>query len=189
MDTVCALFWFVVFGVNSIHILLGALLLIWFHWGRVTHICVSKLTIIGSDNGCRLIGAKPLSEPMLKYWWLDQKKTIFSEILIETHTSSFKKIHLKMPSGKWRIFCLGLNVLILIPVWTSNHNHHKVWDEITYPFSKFNGATVDNGAPVEVWKWISYFIPQFTVHVITYPCWTPVTFHPWYLRGKQWGAL
>ena len=21
------------------------------HWGRVTHICVGKLTIIGSDNG------------------------------------------------------------------------------------------------------------------------------------------
>ena len=21
------------------------------HWGRVTHICVSKLTIFGSDNG------------------------------------------------------------------------------------------------------------------------------------------
>ena len=21
------------------------------HWGRVTHICVSKLTVIGSDNG------------------------------------------------------------------------------------------------------------------------------------------
>ena len=21
------------------------------HWGQVTHICVSKLTIIGSDNG------------------------------------------------------------------------------------------------------------------------------------------
>ena len=26
-------------------------LLILTHWGRVTHICVSKLTIIGSDNG------------------------------------------------------------------------------------------------------------------------------------------
>ena len=23
----------------------------WTHWGRVTHVCVSKLTIIGSDNG------------------------------------------------------------------------------------------------------------------------------------------
>ena len=25
--------------------------LIFTHWGRVTHICVSELTIIGSDNG------------------------------------------------------------------------------------------------------------------------------------------
>ena len=25
------------------------------HWGRVTHICVSKLTIIGSDNGLSLV--------------------------------------------------------------------------------------------------------------------------------------
>ena len=30
-------------GVNK-HLLLT-------HWGRVTHICVGKLTIIGSDNG------------------------------------------------------------------------------------------------------------------------------------------
>ena len=40
------------------------------HWGRVMHICVSELTIIGSDNGlsaCRLTGAKPLSKPMLEY--------------------------------------------------------------------------------------------------------------------------
>ena len=30
---------------------------------------------------------------------------------IEIHTFSLKKIHLKMSSGKWRPFCLGLNVL------------------------------------------------------------------------------
>ena len=35
----------------SIHILILDCLLISTHWGRVTHICVSKLTIIGSDNG------------------------------------------------------------------------------------------------------------------------------------------
>ena len=35
------------------------------HQGRVTHICVSKLTIIGSDYGFRLNGVKLLSEPML----------------------------------------------------------------------------------------------------------------------------
>ena len=41
----------------------------------------------------------------------------------------------------------------------------KVWDEITYPFSNFNGATV------EVCKWISNFIPHFIMDVITCPCW------------------
>ena len=33
--------------------------------------------------------------------------------------------------------------LILIPAWISNHIHYKVWDEITYPFLNFNGATVE----------------------------------------------
>ena len=37
--------------------------------------------------------------------------TNFSEILIEIHTFTFKKIHLKMPSGKWQPFCLDLNVV------------------------------------------------------------------------------
>ena len=54
-----------------------------------------------------------------------------------------------------------------IPAWISNYIHHKVWDEITYPFPNFNGATV------EVWEWISNFIPHFTGTVITYPRWTP----------------
>ena len=36
--------------------------------------------------------------------------TNISEILIEIHTFSCKKMHLKMSSAKWRLFCLGLNV-------------------------------------------------------------------------------
>ena len=35
------------------------------HWERVTHVCVSKLTIIGLDKGLSLVSAKPFSEPML----------------------------------------------------------------------------------------------------------------------------
>ena len=35
----------------------------------------------------------------------------FSENLIVNETFSFKKIHLKISSGKCRLFCLGLNVL------------------------------------------------------------------------------
>ena len=40
-----------------------------------------------------------------------------------------------------------------------------MWDEITYPFLNFNGATV------EVYEWTSDFIPQFTGHMIIYSYW------------------
>ena len=34
--------------------------------------------------------------------------------------------------------------------------HHEMWDEIIYPLPKFNDAAV------EIWKWISNFIPHLT---------------------------
>ena len=37
--------------------------------------------------------------------------TNFGEILIEIYKFSFKKVHLKMPYGKWRPFYFGLNML------------------------------------------------------------------------------
>ena len=37
--------------------------------------------------------------------------TKFNETLIEIHIFSFKEMHLKMSSGKWRPFCLGVNAL------------------------------------------------------------------------------
>ena len=40
-----------------------------------------------------------------------------------------------------------------------------MWDEITYPFLNFNGATV------EVYEWISNFIPHLTGCVIIDPWW------------------
>ena len=97
------------------------------HWGWATHICVSKLTIIGSDNdlspgrrqaiiwtndGTLLIG--PLG-------------TNFSEILRKIHTFSFKKMHLKSLSSKWQSFCLGLNVLIPDQNEESTESHWQDW--------------------------------------------------------------
>ena len=55
-----------------------------------------------------LAGAKPLSESICLIRPLG---TNFSEILIEIHMFLFKKMHLNISSGKWRPFCLGLNVL------------------------------------------------------------------------------
>ena len=60
---------------------------------------------------CRLVGAKPLSEPVLGILFIGPWETNFSEILIGIQTFSFKKMHLKMLSAKWRPFCLDLNVL------------------------------------------------------------------------------
>ena len=81
------------------------------HWGRVTHICVSKLTIVGSDNGlspgrCQAIICTNDGVLLIR-----TLRTNFSENVIEIHTFPSKKIHLKMSSGKWRPFRLGLNVL------------------------------------------------------------------------------
>ena len=35
--------------------------------------------------------------------------------------------------------------LTSIPEWISNPIHYEMWDEITYPFLKFNEATVEVG--------------------------------------------
>ena len=79
--------------------------------GRVTHICVSNLTIIGSDNGLspgRRQAIISNNDGILLIWTLGIN---FREILSEIHTFSFKKMHLKMLSTKWRQLSLGLNEL------------------------------------------------------------------------------
>ena len=87
------------------------------HWGWVTHICVSKLTIIGSENGLSPDRRQAVIWTNVEILLIRTLGTNLSEILIEIQTFSFKKMHLKMSSGKWRPFCLGLNVLSTRPCW------------------------------------------------------------------------
>ena len=75
------------------------------------HICVSKLIIIGSDNGLSPGWRQAIIWTNAGILLIGTLGTKFSETLIETHTFSFKKMHLQMSSGKWRPFCLGLNLL------------------------------------------------------------------------------
>ena len=91
------------------------------HWGRVTHICVGKLTIIGSDNGLAPGRRQAIIRTHAGILLIGILGTNFREILSEIHTFSFKKMHLKMSSGRWRPFCLGLNVLICI--WSVSGYH------------------------------------------------------------------
>ena len=96
------------------------------------HICVSKLTIIGSDNGLSPDWRQSSISTDPGILLIGPLGTIFTGILIEMHILSFQKIHLKMSSGKWRPFCLGINVFNAFFSWElrcfSSKKNGKVGD-------------------------------------------------------------
>ena len=84
------------------------------HWGRVTHICVSKLFIIGWDNGLSVAWTAP--SHYLKQCWNIVNWTLRNKLQWKFNRNSnisSKKMHLKMASAKLLSFCLRLNVLNL----------------------------------------------------------------------------
>ena len=83
------------------------------HCGRVTHICVGNLTIIGSDNGLSPERRRAIIWTNAGILLIGPLGTNFSEILIEIQTFSLKKMRLKMSSAKCCSFRLGLNVLMI----------------------------------------------------------------------------
>ena len=90
------------------------------HWGRVTHICVSKLTPIGSYNGLSPGRRQAIIWTNDEILIIRTLGTNFNEILSEIHSFSFKKMHLKMASAIWRLFRLGLYELkVSIIGWRS----------------------------------------------------------------------
>ena len=70
----------------------------------MTHVCVGKLTIIGSDNGLLPGRRQTIIWINPAILLIGPFGTNFSDILIEIQTFSFKKIHLKMSFAKWRPF-------------------------------------------------------------------------------------
>ena len=79
------------------------------HWGSVTYPCTSNLTIIGSDNRW--------SAPShyLNQCWIIVNGTHRNRFrwIIDRNSCIFVRENpFKMSSGKWRPFCLVLNVLI-----------------------------------------------------------------------------
>ena len=78
----------------------------------MTYICIGNLTVIGSDNGLSPERRQAIIWTNAGILLIGPLETNFNEILIRIQTFSFKKMHLKISSAKWRPFCLGLNVLI-----------------------------------------------------------------------------
>ena len=81
------------------------------HWGRVIHICVSKLTIIGSDNGLSPGRRETIIWFNVEIFnWTIRNKC--SQIVVEIYTFLFQKMYLKMSSAKSGPFCLSLKVFM-----------------------------------------------------------------------------
>ena len=87
----------------------------------MTHVCVSKLTITGSDNGFSLGRLLAIIWTNAGNFLMGPLGTNFTKIFIAICTYSFKKMHLEMSLGKWRPFCFGPNVVCIETnhVWLS----------------------------------------------------------------------
>ena len=95
IDTVMAVGWI------KLYLRLSTTILLWFmeswltHWGRVTHICVVKLTIIGSDNGLSPGQRQAIIWTNAGILSIGPLGTNFIEILIGIQAFPFTKMHLK----------------------------------------------------------------------------------------------
>ena len=69
------------------------------------------LSIIDSDNGLSPGRRQAIMWTNAGILLIGPLGTNFSKTLIVIYTFPFKKMHLKLSSGKWRPFCLSLNVL------------------------------------------------------------------------------
>ena len=84
------------------------------NWGRVTHTCVSKIIIIGSDNSLLPGRHQAIIWTNVGILWIGPLGTNFSKIFMWIWKLSFKKMHLKISSVKCQPLCLGLNVLKIL---------------------------------------------------------------------------
>ena len=103
-----------------------------------------------STSSCMIIMSATqliIGHPWSTYWCLSSNKFQWLD-LREGHQGP--------------VYWQGLN---LIPARICGYIPYRGGDEITYPFPNFNGCTV------EIWEWISNFIPHFPGHAFTYPCW------------------
>ena len=106
----------------------------------MAHICVGKLTIVGSDNGLSPERRQAIIWTNAGILVIGSLGTNFSEILIEIQTFSLKKIRLKMSSVKCCSFRLGLNVLtidIQIPYQWLEYMYTEVSREIVLLFGLY----------------------------------------------------
>ena len=158
-------------------LLVATLKFILTHWGRKTHICVGKLSIIGSDNGLSPGRRQVIiwtNAGILLIWPLG---TNFNDILIGIQTFSFKKMHLKMSSAKWRPFCLGHNVLT-----TEIYRHYTLTTTSSYKLEGYHTQnSLSNMHATDV-QWLARLL---ALPCNTMPCFSRSVIYSLFLATKS----
>ena len=91
----------------------------------------------------REIHHKRIQRPVWIYEEILYKKISSREIGNSTHRIAVDRCFRTNTANASIRAPFYLHGLTLIPAWISNYIHYKLWDDITYPFLNFNGATVE----------------------------------------------
>ena len=152
-------------------------------------VCVSKLTIIGSDNGLPPGQHQAIICTNARILLIGPLGTNFSKILIKIQTFSLKKRHLKTSSMKCCQFRLGLNVLTSMAInqqlryfmICNRPKNLNSWNGKTY-ISNSHSAITDTDAikSSEV-----AFIFHPTEYICTQFSWALFFWVAWRLSGKH----
>ena len=86
-------------------------------WGWVTHICVSEIIIIGSDNGFSPDRRQAIIWTNAGILLIGPWGTNSNEIVIKIQQFSFKKMHLNMSSGNSVNSAISVSNNGLLVVW------------------------------------------------------------------------
>ena len=148
----------------------------------MTRISVSKLTLIGSDNGLSPGRRQAIIWTNAGILLIGPVGANFSAILIEIYSFSFKKLHLKISSAKWRPCCLGLNVLsveclTLYPPPPPHHfafKYRMIYSKLLFDMELFFFFSVLYciihlccPGSIPLWIWHYYYHPS--LYIITLP--------------------
>ena len=145
----------------------------------MTHICISKLTIIASDNGLSPGRRQAIIWTNAGILLIGTLGTNFNEILIEILTFSFTKMRLKVSSAKWRPSCLGLNELTdwgqdkMAPIFYTTFSNAFSWMKM-YEFRlRFHWSLLPKAQLTTSQHWFRWWLgaDQATSHYLNQCYW------------------
>ena len=133
------------------------------HWGRVTHICIGKLTIIGWDNG---LSPGRRQAIYLNQCWNIVNLTLRSKLQWNFNRNSnifIQENALENVVSQMVSICLGLNVLRVNPSSTDHVNLLKTTTQINQT-QQLNSKSHINSKQFTPLVWLNFWL--YNPHII-----------------------